>query len=153
MADITVPIGKGITKFPSQRFSKPEFEKKPPQIANSDLAFLQNLTENLRLVIQTGSIATANDIITVTPDTGTTFYFLGGVIQNTDTLEGEFQIVNNGTIREIVLLQPDEIYEIKLPLDRLVGNMVDTFTITGNTAAISATASLFGWNENTVKIS
>ena len=47
----------------------------------------------------------------------------------------------------------DEIYEIKLPLDRLVGNMVKTFTITGNTAAISANASLFGWNENTIKIS
>ena len=149
-----VPLGQSLVKFPNIRLSKPEFEKgQPSQIANSDLAFLQNLTEDLRLVIQTGSISTANDIITITPDTGTTFYFLGGVIQNTDTLEGEFQIVNNGQVREIVLLQADEIYEIKLPLDRLVGNMSDTFTITGNTADISATASLFGWNENTIKIS
>ena len=152
MSFIQVPIGKGIGKFPKLRFSQPE-ERRPEQIPHSDLSFLQNLTEDLRLVIQTGSISTANDIITITPDTGTTFYFLGGVIQNTDTLEGEFQIVNDGIIREIVLLQADEIYEIKLPIDRLVGNMSNTFTITGNTADISARASLFGWNENTVKIS
>ena len=149
---VQVPIGRGIGKFPKLRFSQPE-PQLTAQLAHSDLSFLQNLTEDLRLTINTGSITTANDIITITPDTGTTFYFLGGVIQNTDTIEGEFQIVNNGQVREIVLLQADEIYEIKLPLDRLVGNMRDTFTITGNTALVSATASLFGWNENTIKIS
>ena len=141
-----VPLGQALVKFPNIRLSKPEFEKKAAIPIQSDLAFLQNLTEDLRLTINTGSITTAGDIITITPDTGTTFYFLGGVIQNTDTAVGEFQIVNNGQIREIVVLQADEIYEIKLPLDRLVGNMSDTFTITGNTANISATASLFGWN-------
>ena len=131
-------------------------KKNSPQsieTANSDLQFLHNLADSLRAVSLIGNISTAGDIITVTPDTGTTFFFLGGVIQNTDTLEGEFQVVNDGTIREIVVLQANEIYEIKLPLDRLVGDMMKTFTITGNTAAISASASMFGWNENTVKIS
>ena len=150
-----VPLGQSLVKFPNIRFSKPEFTKKETtgSTSKTDLEFLINLTEDRRLIIEEGSITTTGDMITITPDTGTTFFFLGAVVQNTDPSAGDASLINNGTTRELVTLQPDEIYEFKLPIDRLVGNMSNTFQLRGLSANISMQGSLYGWTENTKKIS
>jgi len=150
MVNIQVPL----SSQKSNQLLKDSF-KSPALLAHNDLEFLKDLSENLRLIIVTGSITTAGNIIAVIPDTGTTFFFLGGSVQNTDAggLEGDFTIENDGTERERVKLQQNEFYEWKLPMDRLVGNMSKVFRFRGLDGAVSATATLYGWNENTVKIS
>ena len=153
MSFIQVPIGKGITKFPKFRFAEPEFEKTSLQSSKiSDLLFLQQLSEDGRLIIQSASSTSISDIITITPDTGTTFFYFAGMVVNTHATDAiSFDIRNDGQRREIVELAAGENHQFVLPMDRLVGNMIKTFTIRQLDAGTS-TASLYGWNENTVKI-
>ena len=153
MSFIQVPIGKGITKFPKIKQVVPEFEKKPkiPQEL-SDLLFLQQLSEDNRLIIQNASSTTISNVITITPDTGTTFFYFAGMVVNTHATDAiSFDIRNDGQRREIVELAAGENHQFVLPMDRLVGNMSKTFTIRQLDAGTS-TASLYGWTENTVKI-
>ena len=151
MSFIQVPLGQGISKFPKLRFSQPEFEKtKLTKPIITDIELLIELAELGQLVIEEGSITTVGDMVTITPDTGTTFFFLGATVQNTDaTLDGTAEIQNNGTVQEAVKLAPDEFYEFKLPLDRLVGNMNKTYILTGITPNTSMQGTLYGWTENT----
>ena len=155
MSFIQVPIGKGITKFPNLRFSQPEERKTKLPSQLSDLQFLQSIVEadeRKTFIFEQASRTTAGDIITITPDTGTTFFFLGAVVQNIDAAsEGTFRIDNGDTIRERVQLQIDEIYDFKLPMDRLVGNMSQTFTLVVEGGS-DCEGSLWGWTENTKKI-
>ncbi len=148
---IRVPVRKGKLNIP---FSQPEF--KPTSIdldkVTSDLEFLRLLAEDIRLVFLQDESTTSGDLITVTPQTGTTFFFLGCVVQNTDPSEGEFRLDNDGTTRERILLQPNETYEFKLPIDRLVGSMTRSFILVAEDANISSQSSLWGWNEKTKKI-
>ena len=151
---VQVPLGKGISKFPKFKFAEPEFEKKTidEKIA-SDIEFVQQLILDGRLIIQKETNTSSGVLVSQTPDTGTTYWFLGAVIQNTDAAaEGSFSIINNGTTRELVTLQVNEIYEFRIPLDRLVGNMSRVFSINGITANINSEVTMYGWNENTVKI-
>ena len=133
-----------------QTFRKSLLPSTSPNI--SDLEFLVELAELGSLVIEEGAITTTGDMVTITPDTGTTFFYLGAVVQNTDTLEGVARIINNGTVREAITLQANEIYEFKIPLDRIVGNMSGTFQLRGITVDISMQGTLYGWTENTKKI-
>ena len=152
---IQVPIGKGIGKFPKLRFAQPEFEKKPfTEQINSDLQFLRQLSEDDRIIIQTNVGTTSGDMITITPDTGTTFFFLGASVTNTDGAAiGEFQLTNNGIIRDWVQLAAGATHTFSLPIDRLVGNMSNSFILEAITTNVNSLTSLYGWNENTKKIS
>ena len=155
MSFIQVSLGQGISKFPKLKQSIPEFTKKEIDTitANSDLQFLHDLSEGLRLIIEHNDGTTSGDMITIMPDTGSTFYFLGAVVLNDDpTTDGVFHIDNAGTIREQVTLTPDTSYEFKIPMDRLVGNMSDSFTLVADTANVNSRTSLWGWVENTKKI-
>ncbi len=153
---IQVPIGKGIIKFPKIPRSKPEFEKKPflDQI-NSDLQFLRLLSQDDRLVIETNTGTTSGDMITVTPATGTTFFFLGAAVTNTDAggLTGNFQLTNNGIVRDFVRLTDIQTHTFSLPIDRLVGTGMDSFILEALTTNVNSESALYGWNENTEKIS
>ncbi len=155
MSFIQVPLGKSLTKFPNIRLSKPEERKTKLPSQLSDLQFLQSIVEadqRKTFIFEQASRTTAGDIITITPDTGTTFFFLGAVVQNIDAAsEGTFRIDNRDTIRERVQLQIDEIYDFKLPMDRLVGNMSQTFTLVVEGGS-DCEGSLWGWTENTKKI-
>jgi len=148
-------INLPLTRIIKDRFgfpkAKPEKrEVLPSQI--SDLEFLEKLAEDDRLFFDQGEITTNGTIVSVTPQTGTTFFFLGAVIENTDTVTGEFQVTNNGIIRELVTLPQDAIHDFVLPMDKLVGNSLDIFLLEGLTANVEARASLYGWFENTKKI-
>ena len=151
-----VPLGQAIVKFPNIRFSKPEFEKKKDisSIPQSDLQFLRALAEDSRIVIQTNIGTTSGDMITITPDTGTTFFFLGASVTNTDGVTtGTFQLTNDGTIRDFVELPTGENHTFTLPIDRLVGNMSRSFILEALTADVNSLTTLYGWNENTERIS
>jgi len=148
-------INLPLTRIIKDRFgfpkAKPEKrEVLPSQI--SDLEFLEKLAEDDRLVFEQGEITTNGTIVSVTPQTGTTFFFLGAVVDNTDTVTGEFQITNNGIIRELVTLPQNGIHDFVLPMDKLVGNTLDIFLLEGLTTDVSARASIFGWLENTKRI-
>ena len=94
-------------------------------------------------------------MITITPDTGTTFYFLGATVTNTDAggLTGNFQLTNNGTVRDFVRLTDEQNHTFSLPMDRLVGNMSDSFILEALTMNVNSESAVYGWNENTKKIS
>ena len=147
MADITVPLGKGTTRFGS-KLSQPEqgFPKIPAQ-ATSDKAFLVNLAKNGRMVYFLNEGA-GNDLITITPETGTTFFFLGSVITNQQgAADTVVSLINDGFVRERVVLQADERYEFKLPIDRLVGDGMKNFRLRNESG--SNVGSIWGWFENT----
>ncbi len=149
-----VPLGQALIKFPNIRLAKPEFPKTSLDLdtITSDLEFLRKLSQDSRIQFFQDQSTTSGDLITVMPDTGSTFYFLGCVVQNTDTVAGTFRIDNDGTTREVVELQAGETYEFKIPIDRLVGSMSNTFVLVAETANTSSQSSLFGWNEKTKKI-
>ena len=156
MSFIQVPIGKGIGKFPKLRFSQPEFEKKSTisSIPQSDLQFLRGLAEDSRIVVQTNTGTTSGDMITITPDTGTTFFFLGASVTNTDgAAAGTFQLTNDGTIRDFVQIAFGDNHTFTLPIDRIVGNMSRSFILEALTANVNSLTTLYGWNENTERIS
>jgi len=122
----------------------------------SDLKFLQDLSEELRFVIEQNNRASIGNIVFVLPPTGTTFYFLGAVVNNIELsggTVGQFSLINDGVTREIVQLDPTTNYDFTLPIDRLVGDGTKVFVLTCDTASVSCLGSIFGWFENTVKIS
>ena len=119
-----------------------------------DIAFLESIAENRRLFEATSSSTTVSEIVSITPDTGTTFFFLAATIQNTQTVNTlDCSIINDGVTREAVTLQPLEFYDFAIPIDRLVGDMVKTFSVNQlDDLPGSANATLWGWLENTKKI-
>ena len=149
MADITVPIslGKGTTKFGS-KLSQPEqgFPKIPAQ-ATSDKAFLVNLAKSGRMVYFLNEGA-GNDLITITPPTGTTFFFLGSVISNLQAAnQTVISLINDGFVRERVEIAAGETYQFKLPIDRMIGDGVRQFILRNEDG--SNVGSIWGWFENT----
>ena len=149
MADITVPIslGKGTTRFGS-KLSQPEAGfPKTAQQTTSDKAFLVNLAKTGRMVYFLNEGA-GNDLITITPPSGTTFFFLGSVITNLQAAATtEVSLINDGFVRERVELQGGERYEFKLPIDRMIGNGVRDFILRNDDG--SNVGSIWGWFENT----
>ena len=152
MSFIQVPIGKGIGKFPKLRFSQPE-ERRPEQIPHSDLSFLESLAEDSRLIFLENQITASGTLISITPDTGTTFFFLKASVQNfDDTTTTDITLINAGTTREQITLAPGERHTFQLPFDRLVGNMSNSFQIDSAEATTQVQGSLYGWVENTERI-
>ena len=123
-----------------------------PQI--SDLQFLKSIIDGdvgKTAVFEVGINTGAGNVITVTAPTGTTFFFLGAVA-DVDTADGDYQLTNNGIVRELTTIVDGNFYEFKLPMDKLVGNSSDSFILESLTALSVSRCSLWGWFENTKKI-
>ena len=148
MSFIQVPLGKSLTKFPNIKLSKPqEGFPKIPERATSDKAFLVNLAKTGRMVYFLNEGA-GNDLITITPPTGTTFFFLASVITNQQAAASSVvSLINDGFVRERVVLQADERYQFKLPIDRLIGDGMKNFRLRNEDG--SNVGSIWGWFENT----
>ena len=150
----------GHIKVPIRLIGKIVFPKSIPSslvtgvTGVSDLEFLEQLSEDLRLFEITGSSTTVSQIVSITPQTGSTFFFLAATIQNTQTVNTlDCSIINDGTTREAVTLQALEFYDFAIPMDRLVGNSIKSFSINQlDDLPGSTNATLWGWVENTEKI-
>ena len=114
-----------------------------------DLAFLRQMSVQGRLRYTNGSGATA---ITLTPNTGETFFIYRIYFNNDQALAAIYTIENDGqsrltsTVPVVGVANP---FEINF-FDSIVGNSKRSFTITANRASASATA--FFWVENTSRI-
>ena len=158
MSFIQVPIGKGITKFPQFKRSIPEFTKESIQkpIAQSNLQFLHDITRDQKFIQLEGTLN-----LNITPASGSTFYYLGAMIQNTHATDaGTVRLIidlgSTGTINtifETIELAANESYQFKLPSARLSGTGNDLFglQIEVNPAAGAMQGALWGYNENTEK--
>ncbi len=119
-----------------------------------DLAFLRRLSIEGRLRFFQ---ANGSDDITITPNEGETFFFLGAIYSHNEAANTTiFTITNDGNVREIITAialntgAGPSIFQSALKMDSLVGNGTKTFTITANRD--SAEMSAFGWVENTSRI-
>ncbi len=157
MSFIQVPIGKGITKFPNIKRSIPEFTKGSISRFENDITFLKDKADRDSYVQLFASNSTAGAIVSITPDTGTTFYFLAGQCTNDSGSEDTFTLTSDqfstlgqGGLTNTVetrILQDNEVYKFACPILRLVGNMSDSIAI--EHGDFSGSASMYGWIENT----
>ena len=156
MSFIQVPIGKGITKFPSQRFSEPEFTKESIKKSRvlGDLQFLENLSIDNRLVyIEGDEDGAGQEIVSFTPNAGDTFFFLGASCSNRVAASGDqnFEILNNNISRQTITVPPDDTRFSNIKMDRLVGNSSIRFAIVIE-KNVDSQASIWGYTRNTEKI-
>ena len=110
---IKVPIGKGIT----QLLQKPLVPKAP-----NDLSFLRDLSDEGSLISEFGNTQTPSAIII--PPNGTTFFFLGGWVQNASVTTDTFTLNFDGTTIETVSLEQFQIHHFSSIMVRLVGDGV-----------------------------
>ena len=157
MANIQVPLGQSLTKFPNIRRSKPEFEKGVAEkAAGSDIEFFKTLADRGRLVFSTDNTQSSTGTFgAITPQNGETFYFLGGSWQIELGLvsSGELDLRNDGIVRESISFansnvdfrESNGLWALKF--DSLIGNGTRTYDMlfTETEAAIVANASIFGY--------
>ena len=155
MANIQVPLGQSLTKFPNIKMAKPEFEKGiGEKQAGSDIEFLKTLADRGRLAFGSGSLVNTGTIASITPLNGETFYFLGGSWQFDMgiTAGGSIQLRNNGVVREEVssqsgleVLMTNGVWVVKF--DSLIGNGVKTYDLlfTRDTTVLTVNASMYGY--------
>ena len=159
---VNVPIGKGIgkttnqIKFPNLKTSQPEFKEKMPPTPN-DQAFFKLLDDEGRFVLEEGSRTTDGEVISITPPTGTTFYYMGASCAN--VLAGNqtalFTLSINGVDKQTIRLG-DGIgggprYEkFSFPTASVVGNGINNIAIdVDTTQAANNFATIWGYNETT----
>ena len=153
MTDIKVPIGRGLTqqieKFPNIPKSIPEFEKISFVDSTTDLAFLKQIHDGVRLITSEGSRSTDGEMASIVPLNGETFYLLGGKYQIQTTGGGRMELNNDGVIRERYNAEINDIVKGAwvITTDSLRGNgtkayTVDLFNESGTTAV---SGSIFGY--------
>jgi len=112
-----------------------------------DISFLRQLSVQGRLRYDRGSGATT---ITLTPNTGETLFFYGGLFGTDGATASTYTIKNNGLTRvAFVANAATPLIQLNM-MDSLVGDGVKTFTITGSAA--SSSFNVFTWVENTSRI-
>jgi len=111
-----------------------------------DLSFLRQLSVQGRLRFNRGSGATT---ITITPPTGETLFFYGGLFGSGAAAASTFTIKNNGITRAAFVIAASDFKQVDL-IDSLVGDDTKTFTVTASNAA--ASFNIFTWVENTSRI-
>ena len=121
--------------------------------ASSDLEFLKNLSEQQNLTFDFGVSTGVENMITITPATGTTFYFITATVQSNTGTNRDYALFNDGILRQRVTLDGGQIYEFSLPFDRLVGDGTKSYTLEAETAVNEGIGNIWGWVENTQKIS
>ena len=140
--EFDTPANRVITQFqPKNQFTL--------QTNLPDITFLRHLSVLGRLRYNIGSGAAT---ITLTPNTGETLFFYGGLFGNSSGAAATtYTITNNGTTRMSFTLglseQPMQLTNI---MDSLVGDGSKTFTITGS--GVGSQFNVFTWVENTSRI-
>ena len=157
MVNIKVPIDKkdrfGITMSP------PEFTKAQTEgIATSlgDLQYLRQLSEQGRIITQTGSdTGTATAVVVITPQSGETFFFTEAFFSHgSGNSEFTIDLVKAGVIVDQVVTAGNVVGDGKfhLQFDRLVGNGIDTFQVNYTEAGAggqTVTTIINGYLDNT----
>ncbi len=142
---VTVPI-KPKDKFGISK-SQPEFGSSASLASKdfpSELAFLRELEIQGRLIHETADGAT----ITITPPTGTTFFFHSANATANGTGGGNVGLVNDGIQIEQINVDTGQVVQFVTKMASLVGDGIKTFTLNGG---MNIKTNLFGWNENTPK--
>jgi len=152
---ISLPLGKGVSKFPNLTLAKPEFQKGSEQKAGSDLEFIKTLADRGRLVFSDDNTqSTTGSFASIIPQNGETFYLLGGSWNLTLTPADDCSITlrNDGSSREIVGAITDSnegnFYGIwNTKLDALIGNGVKAYDLLFTTAGggPTANANIYGY--------
>ena len=141
MSRINVPLGgKKQLEQSREQFSIPA--------DSPDIAFLRKLSIAGRLRYPQGLGLTP---ITITPPEGETFFLRGAVYTGGGGAGSHtFQLLNDGNLRERVLVLATDSFRSGIEMDSLVGNGARSITATTDNA--SARVSVFGWVENTSRI-
>ena len=151
MSFIQVPIGKGITQTIT---SQPK--RQPLSQITTDLQFLHNLFTTKKIFVDSIESATGGELIIVTPQTGSTFYFLKCSVSNAGASAQIFKLTNtsSGIVqanREVLQVLPDTSMDFKMPMDMCVGDGTAQFAIEMENN-IQCAVTLMGWLENTEQI-
>ena len=148
MSFIQVPIKQGIG------ITQPPIVKTRPQsIQSSSIQYLESLAEDSRIIFREGSLVAQGTIVSITPETGTSFYFLGASLCNQDpTDEQFFTIINNGIVRQNIIVGADDTKYSTIPMDRIVGDGVGSYQIDIENN-VDSFATMWGYILNTVRIS
>jgi len=155
MVNISLPIGKGITKFPNLKLSKPEFRKGiAEKQAGSDIEFFKIMADRGRLVFSdVDTTSNSGSMSAITPNNGDTFYFLGGSWQMflAGNSEGSIELRNDGISRERISHLNQDPVQVRgaweLRFDALIGDGVKSYDLlfTEVTAAVIATTNIYGY--------
>ena len=160
---VNVPIGKGIgktsneLKFPNLKLSQPENIQKMPPTPNAQ-AFLKQLDDEGRFVIQQGSRSSDGEVLSITPVSGQTFYLLGASCAGDDTgvQTKVFTLSINGIDVETIKLGDgtgggnNKFAKFAIPTASIVGNGVNNIAIDVDVSSGGdAFATIYGYNETT----
>ena len=151
MANIKVPIGRGIIGQIVEQRDQARRKLQPL----GDLQFRQELADEGRLVLESATVtSTTVGAVSVTPPTGSTFFFLEAFFSSAQADQlTTLDLVNAGTVVDTIQVLTTTGAEGKfhLSFDKLVGNGSDSFQIDVTLQiAPSTTVILCGYLENTV---
>ena len=138
-----------------KQFDKGESEFRIPADL-PDLTFIRRLSIQGRLRYFNAQSTQSEDIITITPPTGETFFFLKAIFINAHTAQANMTITNAGIQRALILLEEGVSGNVAAPtvyydhLDSLVGNGTDSMIFNANQTLVRAI--VMGWVENTSRI-
>lgn len=128
-------------------------------ISDNNLSFLKKKQDSSELIIQTGTVSTTGELVSYTPATGKTFYFISARIRNTTTagiLAVDAQVENNGTAKFYLRVEDDTTNQQYKPIDEvlgapdsLVGDGAKKYriNITANASSNTIHGTLIGWIE------
>ena len=152
MANIKVPIGRGTTQVIGDR------QKQQPKRkiqALSDLQFRQELADEGRLVLESGTAnSTTAGVVTITPPSGTTFFFTEAFF-SAASFNGEMtlDLIKAGSVVDQIITEGNvpSNGSFHLPFDKLVGNGSDTMQIDFTLSGVggNVTVIICGYFENT----
>ena len=146
---IKVPLGQGATQQLQEKMDEPIG-------FTNNIEFLRNLMIKRRMIIEQVDSAIGGTQINIVPANGTTFFFLKLMVSNADTTNAQtISLVNNSSARSSILERlecpPEQSIESHSPIDMVVGDGSAGFAVQ-MTSNLSTNMTLFGWNENTVRI-
>ncbi len=157
MSFITVPIGKGITKFPNIKQAIPEFTKTNFEEAPTDQVFLKRIHDEGRFRTSEGARSTDGIMASIVPLNGETFYLLGGKFQLQTTGGGRIELNNDGVIRERYGAEINGIVKGAwvITTDSLIGDGIKAYTVdlTNESGASAVSGSIFGYIESSPTLS
>ena len=118
-----------------------------------ELAFLRRLSIQGRLRYFTATSTSTEDVITITPPEGETFFIYRVEMSGGQVNLNTISLTNNGQIRfRIRLVSADSTNQHTMNIvDSLVGNGINSL-ILSNIGTGSLRVSLYGWIENTSQI-
>ncbi len=148
MANIKVPIGRGIIGQVQQE----QFTKEPEKKATNDIEFRRILADQGKLFVNQGSSALSGDVVSVTIPNGSTFYLLKATVSITvngtssdyvlsTTIDGIVTTRNNGGGTGFQTI------DLTVEGFSIVGNgvnLIRVFNVTGN---IDSAATIEGYLE------